>query len=63
MYIIKIETMDKIIIAIIEVNTVNLFEVNFIIKLIKANTKRIAPIIEIYFKIVIQTKFNSYLNF
>ncbi len=39
--------------AIIEVNMVNLFEVNFIKKLKKANTKRIIPIIEMYFKIVI----------
>lgn len=53
MYIIKIEVMDKIIITIIEIKTVNLLEVNFIIKLKKANTKRIAPIMEIYFKIVI----------
>lgn len=53
MYIIRIEATDKIIMAIIEVNTVSLFEVNFIIKLKKANIKRIAPIMEIYFKIVI----------
>lgn len=42
----------KTIITIKEVNIVSLFEVNFVMKLKKANTKRIAPIIKIYLKIV-----------